>query len=623
MFNFNKATDTKESWDEPWKLLVYDSFCRDVISPLLRIGELRKHGVTLHMMLHSERQPVPDVPTIYFCLPTKDNVKRICEDCKNHLYDSMHVNFASTIPRPLLEELASSTLESDSVNLISKIYDQYLNFICLEKDFFSLNHKNSYISFNDPSITDSQAEQNIEQTVEAIFSVLVTMGVVPIIRSSRNGAAEAVATSLDTKLHDHLINLGNLFTDSNQSTVTFQRPVLIILDRNIDLSSMLHHTWTYQALVHDLLGLNLNRVQVEVAEAEDNNNPNSQKKKEVKVYDLDNSDQFWAQNIGTPFPNIAVAVNTYLKEYKSALDEFNKMSGGMDIDNYDESHVLGKTKDLGAFVNSIPQLREKKRIIDVHTNIATALLNHIKSRELDTYFALEESMMTRSTLDKKEMLGLLSDGNRGNQEDKLRLLMVYYICNDNISQADAEQFEEALSKHGVDISVLKHLKRTKAFHESLSTSVGQNQGALGASVSKGLNLFKNVNVESFGLGGSLSKQLGTLFTAGVKALLPQTKELYVTRIVDAVMELKNDLGVENYLYFDPKVQKKMRQTAIPRKNTPFKEAIVFVIGGGNYVEYLNLQDYAKKQPSKKIVYGSTELLNASQFIQQLREVGKK
>ena len=37
----------------------------------------------------------------------------------------------------------------------------------------------------------------------------------------------------------------------------------------------------------------------------------------------------------------------------------------------------------------------------------------------------------------------------------------------------------------------------------------------------------------------------------------------------------------------------MRASAIPRKNTPFKEAIVFVVGGGNFVEYQNLQEYAK------------------------------
>lgn len=62
------------------------------------------------------------------------------------------------------------------------------------------------------------------------------------------------------------------------------------------------------------------------------------------------------------------------------------------------------------------------------------------------------------------------------------------------------------------------------------------------------NLMNKVNVDSLGFGGGVSKQLSTLFTAGVKALLPVNKELYVTRIVDALMELKNDVGVENYLY---------------------------------------------------------------------------
>ena len=35
--------------------------------------------------------------------------------------------------------------------------------------------------------------------------------------------------------------------------ISFQRPVLVILDRNMDLCTPLHHTWTYQALVHDVL----------------------------------------------------------------------------------------------------------------------------------------------------------------------------------------------------------------------------------------------------------------------------------------------------------------------------------------------------------------------------------
>ena len=67
----------------------------------------------------------------------------------------------------------------------------------------------------------------------------------------------------------------------------------------------------------------------------------------------------------------------------------------------------------------------------------------------------------------------------------------------------------------------------------------------------------------------------------------------------------------------------------PRSRTGFKEAIVFVAGGGNYVEYQNLRDFAKRaelpgQPGsgKKITYGSTEILTAAEMLRQLTEVSK-
>jgi hypothetical protein len=34
---------------------------------------------------------------------------------------------------------------------------------------------------------------------------------------------------------------------------SLHRPLLVILDRGIDLATPMHHTWTYQALVHDIL----------------------------------------------------------------------------------------------------------------------------------------------------------------------------------------------------------------------------------------------------------------------------------------------------------------------------------------------------------------------------------
>lgn len=46
--------------------------------------------------------------------------------------------------------------------------------------------------------------KSIDEIVDSLFSVLVTAGVVPIIRSPRNNAAEMVAQKLDQKLRDHL-----------------------------------------------------------------------------------------------------------------------------------------------------------------------------------------------------------------------------------------------------------------------------------------------------------------------------------------------------------------------------------------------------------------------------------
>jgi hypothetical protein len=49
MLNYNKPRDAKEVWDDPWKILIYDQPCRDIISPLLKVGDLRKNGITLHL----------------------------------------------------------------------------------------------------------------------------------------------------------------------------------------------------------------------------------------------------------------------------------------------------------------------------------------------------------------------------------------------------------------------------------------------------------------------------------------------------------------------------------------------------------------------------------------------
>lgn len=39
------------SEEEYYKVLVLDAFTKDVLAPLLRVNDLRRHGITLHLLL--------------------------------------------------------------------------------------------------------------------------------------------------------------------------------------------------------------------------------------------------------------------------------------------------------------------------------------------------------------------------------------------------------------------------------------------------------------------------------------------------------------------------------------------------------------------------------------------
>jgi len=124
----------------------------------------------------------------------------------------------------------------------------------------------SYYILNAPSTAETAIEAEIDRIASGLFSVIVTTGQVPYIRSPRRNAAEMVARKLNGKIRDHLLNATrtgkSLFSGDGSGVGALGRPVLLILDRNVDLVSMIAHGWTYQSLIHDCLEMRLGRVTV-------------------------------------------------------------------------------------------------------------------------------------------------------------------------------------------------------------------------------------------------------------------------------------------------------------------------------------------------------------------------
>jgi hypothetical protein len=184
-------------FNDQWKVLIYDADCRDVISPLMNIAALRQRGVTLHLLLHVDREPIPDAPAVYFCRPTEANIKRIAEDCGKQMYRTVYLNFITRIERPLMEKLAQEIVANKSVAMISKVHDQYLDMIALEPSLFTLNIRNSFAAYNAPNLSEAHIKAFMSRTAMGLLSMVRVLGSLPVIRSPTGGAAEMLAQEVN------------------------------------------------------------------------------------------------------------------------------------------------------------------------------------------------------------------------------------------------------------------------------------------------------------------------------------------------------------------------------------------------------------------------------------------
>merc|ERR1711879_110141 len=193
-------------------------------------------------------------------------------------------------------------------------------------------------------------------------------------------------------------------------------------------------------------------------------------------------------------------------------------------------------------------------------SIATSIAGQVSSRDLDKLQELEESL----NIKEHTPLQVLTD-DKGTEEDKVRYLL-FLILRDIIKLQEVDKYKEELTKQERTnyikaIDYIKKIKNLSSATATIDNSSSQEKGMFS----------KFVNTSAYVM-------------EGVKNLTTGTRKLPVARLVDQIIDQK-DTGGTNVGYWDPKMS---NANTVARSKAPVTDAIVFMVGGGCYNEYLEV-----------------------------------
>ncbi|KAM7532820.1 hypothetical protein Aperf_G00000129068 [Anoplocephala perfoliata] len=546
------------------KVLVVDEETLAVISVAMAFSEIMEKDIFLVERIKGAREPLNHLTGVYFVRPTSENVTLISQDLKSPKYASYYLFFSHALSKQLLKQLA----EADTQEVVAEVQEYFADFLALSPHLFAIERPLCFTSGFDviPEV--------LARSTNAVTALLLTLQWFPRIRYQQSSEpcrvlAESIRSfcSRETELFD------------------FRRPdrppVLLILDRRQDQITPLLVQWTYEAMIHELIGIKNNRVIL----------PSSSNTSD-KISELTLSrefDDFFKKNQYLNFGEIGQAI-------KDLVANFQKVTKKVDAEN------AKSISDLKGLLENYPAFRKASGTVDMHVTIVSELSRIVKERFLLEISEVEQELVCQDnhSTSFSRIRSLVSDP-RINRDDALRLVLLYalrYECN----HKEISVLSTALAERGVprdDVRVIGHLSE----HPSSQRRVG-NSDLLSA-------------VRDVGSNPSVSN--------ATNAVASITKRL-----------VKGRKNVENvYTQHEPLLTELIRglihgqlqESAFPTlesghggspNSLPPKQVVVYILGGATYEESLAVHKLMSSNPGLSVVLGGTTVHNSESFLNQLR-----
>jgi hypothetical protein len=232
------------------KVLLLDTHTTPIVSLASTQSTLLSHQVYLTDRIDNRlRNPMPHMKCVCFLQPSEGSIEAVCAELREPKYGEYYLYFSNVLSKSSIERLA----EVDEFEVVREVQEYFADYAPLLSCLFSLNHLPTVSKPLYGSSPNSWENTALEHSVQGIIAVLLSLKKKPVIRYEKmSGMARKLANEIQ-----HRIQAESALFDFRLTQVA---PLLLILDRRNDPVTPLLSQWTYQAMVHELLGIQNGRV---------------------------------------------------------------------------------------------------------------------------------------------------------------------------------------------------------------------------------------------------------------------------------------------------------------------------------------------------------------------------
>ncbi|KAA8909903.1 hypothetical protein TRICI_004340 [Trichomonascus ciferrii] len=546
------------------KVLLLDGDTTAIISMCTTQSVLLKHEIYLIDRIDNEsRDKMRHLKCLIFVRPTADSIQSVIDELRAPKYGSYELFFSNVVKKSQLERIA----ESDDHELVTRVQEMFADYLVVNRDLFSLSLERPSIFGNRP---DSWAEEALQRTVEGLVGLLLSLKHRPVIRHDRNsGMAKKLANELSYTMNQP--EGRQLFDFRNTDTP----PILLILDRRNDPVTPLLTPWTYQAMVHHILGIQNNRVDLSTV-------PDLPRDLTKEIVLSADQDQFFAQSMFLNFGDLGASIKDYVSHYQAKTKS---------------SSAIESIADMKRFVEDYPEFRRLSGNVSKHVTVVNELSRRVSADSLLQVSELEQSLACNDSHNSdlksvQQLLGLPTVPD----EAKVRLVALYALRYQSHPNCATSQLIHQLPSPTENGWLVRRL---------VDSYAGQNL--------RQENLFES---ESF----FARAQSG--FTKGLKGV----ENVYTqhTPLLQRTLTslIKGKLKKSTHPYYDDGNLPPWAKQDESHSERP-QDIVVFTIGGVTYEEARLVAEMNATTKGVRVILGGTSILNTQSFLSNLRNAFNK